>query len=353
MKPDISRTVFSVADRVYELADVVVWGLLSGAWGALEQQTREGLACLRRAEGLGEEPSAEDLDAAAARFRYERRLVAADDTQEWLDARGLDVDDWMEHIHRTVLRDRWAAELPEILKAFPISAEEVESAIWSEGLCAGAYLEMALGLAERAAVFSRSEAESGGDPECPEADVERLVGELPHRKQGVLGIPPSDILRRARDIACLAIVYDQVGDEVGAPETIDEEIETHALDWIRFDCREVALAEEGAARETALLVREDGLDLDEAASTAHALLRSGRIYLEDAEPEVRDRLLGAREGDLVGPFPSRGVYVLLEVVARVAPTPEDAAVRERARDQVLSRTVGREVVNRVKWHEAL
>ncbi|MGH2739410.1 MAG: hypothetical protein ACRDH6_02845 [Actinomycetota bacterium] len=349
----LSRTVFSVGERDYAWADVVVWGLVSGEWAALEQRTREGMSCLLRAKDSGEEPSPKDLEAAAARFRYQRRLVAADDTEAWLEARDLDVEDWMEHVRRSVLRDRWAGELPEIGAAYPVPAGDVEQMIWIEGICSGALSAMAEGLADRAAVFARARVDSGRDPNCPQPDVDRVAGRLPRSRDGVLGIPRKEIAARAEAVACFAIVYERLSDQVGAPELVDSEIETHALDWIRFDCREVALAEEGAAREAALLVRQDGLDLDEAAATAHATPRRERIYLEDADPAIRDRLLGAQEGDLVGPIPTGGVFVLLEVLARVAPTTDDPAVRARARDQVLGRTVGREVVNRVRWHETL
>ena len=83
---------------------------LRGELGALELQTRQGLACLRRLAAEAGAVPAESLRAAATVFRYERSLLAAEELEAWLDARGLTASDWNGYLRRLLVRERWVDE---------------------------------------------------------------------------------------------------------------------------------------------------------------------------------------------------------------------------------------------------
>src|SRR3989442_13262363 len=107
--------IFTVGGTAYVWEDVVLAAHLWGDWTALEQQVRDGLACLARLDEDDEDGLDEaDVDAAGTEFRYARDLVAAADLEAWLDGRGLTVGPGPDFIRRTLLVPRWARDLEEI-----------------------------------------------------------------------------------------------------------------------------------------------------------------------------------------------------------------------------------------------
>src|SRR2546427_523631 len=130
--------IFTVGGTAYVWEDAVLAAHLWGDWTALEQQVRDGLACLARLDEDDEDGLDEaDVDAAGTEFRYARDLVAAADLEAWLDGRGLTVDAWLDFIRRTLLVSRWANDLDEIRETYEIDDDEVAEAILCEAICSG------------------------------------------------------------------------------------------------------------------------------------------------------------------------------------------------------------------------
>ena len=75
----------------HDVADLVLVGLLTGHWPAVEVLAARGLGL--EAE-RSDQVSAEELEADLAAFRYERRLIAAAELREWLSRRALDIADF-------------------------------------------------------------------------------------------------------------------------------------------------------------------------------------------------------------------------------------------------------------------
>jgi len=345
------RKVFTVGKLDYRWDDVVLAGHLWGAWAGLEQAVREEIACVKHLAVLGEwarEPDVED--EAGDAWRYDRNLLAADDLEAWLTERGLDEDAWLEYIERTVLRSQWSNELAEITKAHRVKGEEIEALVYADAVCSGLLSELAEQLAGRAAVHDRV---TGGKktPSCTKTEVRGVLRKLPRTvaRDGVLGSRLD--ATRAERIACLEVVYRRFVGELAEPAAIEREISSHVLDWTRFDCTTVAFSSQAAAREGALLVREDGLPLAEAAAMAKAVVSRTHTVLEDAEPVLRDRLTPARPREVLGPLVVDGRHVLIGVTKRTEPTIKNAAIRKRAQERVIRRTIQREVGGRVAWHE--
>ena len=77
------------------------------------------------------------------------------------------------------------------------------------------------------------------------------------------------------------------------------------------------------------------------------------VYLEDIEPPLKDMLVSAGEGELLGPVSTGERFLLVAVEAKTRPSVDDPAIRERAEREVVRRAVEQEVINRVRWHERL
>lgn len=345
------RAVFTVGAREYGWEDVALAAHLWGEAAALERQTREGIACSKRLERLGEAGPETEMEEAADAWRYERDLLSGDDLHAWLDERHLTMDDWLAYIRRTVLRTQWSAELGHITKEQKVSSQEIGSALYGEAVCSGRLAELADRLAGQAAVYEREvgESKTRRPKGCSKTELRAVLKDFP-RGEGLLGARPVPT-ERAEFVACLWLSFDRFVDRLASPAAVDREIEAHTLDWTRLDCETVTFTGEDPAREAMLLVREDGLSLAEAAALARAPVEQHRYLLEDVAPPLRDRLVGARPGELIGSPSGDGGFLLISVVDRVEPSSRDRAIRKRAAEALVRRTVQREVGKRVRWHE--
>jgi hypothetical protein len=293
------RPVFSVEERVFRWDDVLDWAGRSGALAALEHETALGLAALER-DGL---PPADDVQAAAAAFRYARGLLSGDEMEAWLERRELTTEEWLDHLRRTLARERESGSEPQS----PAVAAD-EDAVWADAVCSGALDRWAFELAARLAVSRGAE-------------------------------PDDEAYARFRERAV-------------TDDAVTREIEGRRLEWLRVEGDRLELADEDVAREVVLSAREDGDSLAELAGRARAELRPLASYLDDLEPELAAAVLGAREGEILGPVTVAGRFVVAVPRRKAEPSPDDPALRGRAAELVFRRAVDRELEQRVRWHDA-
>jgi hypothetical protein len=168
-----------------------------------------------------------------------------------------------------------------------------------------------------------------------------------------MGVPPEVCRERLPALATLEVLFARFRGEVVTPKAVRDRLAIHRLDWIRVDCRYLAFAEEQAAREAVLSLREDGLGLDEVAGAAKAEVQEARLFLEHLDPAVRGRFLAAGAGDVIGPVPFADGIAAIVVDGKVLPTEEDPDARQRAEATVLAGFVEREIADRVHWHVPL
>jgi hypothetical protein len=349
-----SGPIFTVGATSYDWQDVVLAGCLWGEWPVLEERVRMGLACLARLDDLDEDDDGgldeEDIEDAAAEFRYARDLVAAADLEAWLDARGLDVDGWLDHIKRGLLLQRWAKDLDEIKATHPVDVEAIEAVIGAEAICSGVAGDLATRLAARAAVYVRAIEQGSGA--VGEDEVGHLVSSVRDtaRVHGLTGASAGAGHERLEHLARLEAVWRRFVSTEAPPRAIQAAIAARYLDWFRVSVQSVRVRDIDAAREVALCVRDDGRELDDIAAEAGLALEWADWWIEDVEASLRDRLVAARSGDLLGPLAVDGGFLLVSVLAKRSPSPDDPEVQARAERAALAAAVDREVSRRVTWH---
>jgi hypothetical protein len=292
-----STPVFTIDDRVYRWDDVVEYAGVTGDWDSIVAAASAGLAADTSAVQDA------DVDAAAQAFRRERRLVSADELQAWLEARGLTVDDWLGYVRRTLARES------DDLGAFGAPAGNHET--WVEAMCSGTLDMLAVTLATRLAVA----------PDTSFAELEA-----------------------AFDAFSIAAATD---------DAIAREVASARLDWLRVEYATARFADEDAAAEAALCVREDGDALDAVATRAGAELEERYEWLEEIDARLAPLLVAARPGEVVGPLPTLDGSLVAEVRCKTTVDVEDPEVRERAAAAVAEQAASRLVTERVVWHDEL
>jgi hypothetical protein len=316
LRPAVSaRPAFTVGPAAYTWEDVARAAALWSDWAGIERRAHAALASRRRLERTEADVAAADLEERARRFRFARRLFAADELRAWLERWDLGVEEWREYLRGSLLRERRAGE-PEALQASraPRGAD-VEPFVYVEAVCSGDLERAAEKLAGRAAAFAREGHVEKGDARALEEAYERL--------------------RRASV----------------TPEGLRREVEAHRLEWIRVEVEELVVAAETAGREALLALRDEGREMAAVARDAGTEVRRTRRYLHEMDGEVARAVLGLAEGELVGPLEVGGQYVLVRVHSKVPPSIDDPAIRARAEAALVDVALRRETANRVRWHE--
>lgn len=316
------RPVFAVDGEVFHWGDVVLHAQASGRWEELQAEARQGLACESHFDTIEEDGAEEAIDDAAAEFRYDRELITAEEMEAWLESRGITPEEWMGYIRRSVLRQLWADDLDEIVAEHAVDDADLDEALRIDLLCSGNHRILAEELAVEAAAAAASP--SSPSPSSPSSRDEALA--------------------TIRDRA----VYFR--EHAVAPEALSREVASNQMEWIRIDCRAISFTDEGPAREAALLLREDGLDIAEVAGEADVPLEEIVFYLDELEPDQHSRFLGATANDVVGPVQVDDRYTVYQVAAKVMPSVEDPEIQRRAEEGLIARVLAGEVTRRVRWH---
>jgi len=349
--PLIGQPVFSVATQICYWEDVILAGAVWGEWTTLEATVTRGLACLKRLSATGkDDASSAAAEAAAADFRYERDLVSAADAEAWLDRWGLSAEEWMSYIRRTLLQKRWAESIANFASKYPISATEVAGAMHSEMVCSGAIQRVARRLSARAAMQDYLASRSEGWLEDKD-EIARETQRFPAliAEHGILGVSAERCQERIPIVARLETAFNFFRKAVVTPRALQEHVGMHHLDWVWFQYPSLAFDREDMAREAALCLREDDMTLADVAASSRSQVREAHGFLEEIDRSLRDRFLGAREGEILGPIAVNGGFRLYHIASKRLPSVDDPAVRERAEQSVLRSVAGYETRQRVRW----
>jgi hypothetical protein len=275
-------------------------------------------------------------------FRRARGLLAGEEYLRWLGERGLTPADVNAHLARAALMAQGGDELARD------DPGEVAATICAEATLGGQLHRWAERLAHSAAA-ARGLAAAGGEPPVAAEDrIHALIDAAAAHTAS--GLTEDAARERAPRVASLQAAQDAFAEAAVTRERIAGCLAEHRLDWQRLVWEEVTFAGEGAAREAALWVREEGMALAEVADLAHATAEVREAYCSDV-PEVSGLLVAAAPGELAGPLAAEQGWRLLRLRERTAPALEDPALAERARGILVRDAIERHLAGRVRWHD--
>jgi hypothetical protein len=342
-----STPEFDFAELRFDRGSVVLAAIGWGEWQMLERSLAEGLACESEAALRGEHVDAEELRMAVVAFRRSRRLLAGEEYLQWLAERSLSTADVIVHLKRATLRRRAQDRLDEVLANAAPTSERVAQAIDAEAILSGRLRSWSERLARceaaRRALGARADGASSAEDEALRALLEAAG------QNQTSGLTTREVQDRAPRIAELVKAESAFRARVATPESIARRLREHGLDWQRLVWSEAVFRSEGAAREAALMVREDGVELDSVAGLAHADSRVREAYFSEV-PELAELLSASAPGELVGPLQGEGGWRLARLRERISPSAEAPALRKRVIDELVEDALARQLAGQVSWH---
>lgn len=348
------RPLFTVGSHTYDLRDVVAAAVVRRDWCALEDQARQGIACVRQARDRGVEPLDADVAQATDEFRRALGLFTVEETEEWLDGAGVRFGDWTAYLERLLLRRRWAGELDAIACQHAVTDAELAECLYTEAACSGALTRFGETLAVRAAMGERTRVEAPASQDHALDHREACARRCAALFGQVAGAESAGADWRARVTLAIGIegAYQATVARSVTPAVVRAQIHAQHLAWTQVCWRYLTLPDEDAAREAALCIRHEGASLDAVATRAATRIHREQPFLEDLDLMLRPAVLSAQPSELLGPLTAADGFRIAVVDRKIPPSPDDAAVRTRARTAVIE-GLEVEAQAQVHWHQRL
>lgn len=308
-------TAFSARGEPFTWEDAVLAAMVRGEWQTHQQVVLEAMACRAHAQRVGLALPVGEPGRSAQEFRYERNLLTAQQTEDWLRAHEVTSQEWSEYFRQSLSRVLLAQDRERLASTFVVADDVFQRASMVWAICSGALDQWARTLAGRVAVTLDDAADG--------ADGERF--------------------------AILEARFQKHQESAVTEKAVRDVIASNRMDWIRVDARSVTFADVSAANEAAMCVRDDKFDLGDVAADANVELVHEEKYLDEMPDAARDVILGARSGDLVGPIAIDDNWALYDIRAKRVPVYTDDHVRERAERSVMARVVAQSVRDNIVW----
>ncbi len=312
----LATPAFGYGDATHDIADLVLVGVLTGAWPDFEADVADGLALERARPGAVPD---DEVEAAVVDFRRGRRLISGAETATWLSERGLRLADVRAVLRRNALRAR------------PGRADRAEPdarlvpVLWPEAVCAGILTACA---DELRAWHTAADAVEVDDAANDVPDCDAVVALAP--------LSTAEVRGRTSALASMRAAYARFRATAVTEREIEARLAAHRLDWTVVSGVAVTLPTEGAARELRLRVTHDRDPLGRVVDELGIAPTPREVELADARSDLRADLLAAAPGDVVGPWSDDDGWHVLEVAGRrETDGASDETMRQRARDELV------------------
>jgi hypothetical protein len=327
--------VCTCGQREYTARDTIDAAFFRGELDATWKRFLARVAAEKQADEQDLDPDEAAISAAAEAFRYDHDLITAEETEAWLENRGLTLDDFSDYFCRqyyaSVLQDIVADEV-EYVSASSALRELFVAELILSGELERMMSDLMWRLAARCAETDRS-------PDLIALD-ERKFFDRNRIKPAQLA---NWLERLGRDLKWfnemveMEAAYRRCCDKLLVPRARQRELVTLRLLLTRFETELIELESRDAAREAQFCVREDGMSMEEVATEGGYPYQQVNFVFEDLPTDSQQALLRVSAGDVLEPVPRGDGFELWRLIKKVEPEPDDPNVKVRIDQRLLER----------------
>ncbi|MEP6604215.1 MAG: hypothetical protein ABJB69_09730 [Spartobacteria bacterium] len=328
--------VCACGNAEYTARDAIEMALFRGDLEPRWQEFLRRLAAEKRALELDLDVDDEAFDAAAEAFRYDHDLITAEETEQWLAARELNVDDFSEYF----LWVCWGRTPPEGTETQPmdyLSAPADLRDLFTIEMILSDQLDY---------VTTRFTWRLASLAELKDVDLAQVAEEKENflernkLKASELG-PWLEKLGRDEEWfsqrTTMEAAFRQRLKALLGPNAHQKELSSLRLQMTRFGIEVIELESRDAAQEALFCVREDGMSMEEVAKESQYPYRRAEFILEDLNEEVQQRFLSVTPGQLLDPLPRGEGFELCRITSRAEPQVDDPVIRGRIEQRLMNR----------------
>jgi hypothetical protein len=342
------RVIFRCG-RDYTVRDVIDAAYFRGELKSSWEELLRGL----EAEGeASAETDEEAIASAAEAFRYERNLITAEETERWLEERGLTLEDLTDYFTRAYWRTALNAKVAKPM-AFRSASRELRELLAAELFFSGEFDRMTKKHSWQVAASCAANKDDLPN-DVIEAERERFFA------RAAIGADEYSVLleQLKRDPSWFAEMislqanYQRQCEILLAGPAPDQELATVRLPLTRFDVEIVEIKSHDAAAEALLCVREDGMSMEAVAAQGRYPYRRATMLLEDIAEESQQKFLSVLPGEVLDPIGRGDGFQLCRVMEKAEPTLDDPLVRTRVEERIIERHFSALVSKHIEWTSA-
>lgn len=342
--------VFSCGNDSFNVRDLIDAAFFRGELNPIWTELLRLIAAEKQAAELDLEIDEAALDAASEKFRYEHDLITAEETERWLEARGLTLEEFSDffarHYWGSVLKGKAVAEEIDYLAA-PADLREL---LIAELIFSGELDEMAACLARRVVAGCEANGENV-EPGPILEERERFL-----ERAGIAATQLADLLGQLgrdnpwlEEMLRMEALSQSKASALPTPEARVREFRSLRLPLTRFAVEIIELESLDAAREALLCVRNDGLSMAEVANEGRYPYRCTDVLLEEVPEDSQQKFISVTPGSVLDPIPRGDGFQLLRVLEKKDPNPDDPAVRERIDQRIIERHFSELCAKHIRW----
>jgi hypothetical protein len=327
--------VCACENHEYKARDAIEAAYFRGQLDSLWQEFLRRVAAEKQADQDDMELDDDAIDSAAEGFRYDHDLITAEETEQWLAARGLNLDDFSDYFARQYCGNALSDVEPEMID-FVSAPPDLRNLFTADLILSGDMDGMTTQLSWRLAAAAEKK-----DVNEEAIEVERKS--FFERS----GVPPTQLSQwlqqLGHDLAwfdrtlTMEAAYQRRSETLLTPQSRQREMTTLRLQLTRFETEVIELESRDAAQEALFCVREDGMSMEEVATDGRYSYRCVSFLQEDIPDDLQQKFLSVTPGEVLDPIPRGECFELHRIVKKIEPQADDPAVLERVESRILGR----------------
>lgn len=343
------RTVFSSGARAFSVQEMLAAAQFRAELAEPWRDFLRVVAAEAKAEENAQEVEDAAIDAAVEQFRYRYDLITAEETERWVEDRGLTLSDFSAYFVRqywgeTANQDAAGAEIdyldaPDDLRAL-FTIELILS-----GALEGLTTRASWRVAARAAAPGEIDAQLLATEEERFRDRHGLSAGNEAKWLGKLGRDPEWL----REQLALEASYERDCHALLTREARAREISALRLPLTNFEVETIEFDSLDAAREGFLCVRQDGMTMEEVATEGRYPYRHTEVLLEDVPEDLQQKFLSVTPGEVLDPITHGEGFHLCRIIKKAEPELDDPLVKTRAENRILDRHFDELTAQHVQW----
>jgi hypothetical protein len=329
------RVVFTAGAKNFSVRDVIDAAHFRGEIDSHWTELLARLAAEKHAVESEAEVDNSAIDAAAVAFRYEHDLITAEETERWLELRGMTLADFGDHFVRAYWGETFSSEANSTAAPFHQSSAELRQLLAVELILNDQLDPMTTALAWRVAAVEGFDVVSAP----VQAERERFTartgfgaGEIQAWLHG-LG---RDDLWFEQTLTAEAAFHARC-DKLFTEEAQEREIRALRLPLTRFEVETIEFDSRDAASEAVWCVRSDGMSMAEVAQEGRYPYQRTELVLEEISEDLQQKFLSLTPGSILEPIPRDDGFQLARLLGKAEPKLDDPGVRSRVAERILAR----------------
>lgn len=344
-----SRVIFSRGERNFNAREVVDAALVRGEIAPLWSDFVRVLECDRLAAEEDLELDDDAIDSASISFRYQHDLITAEETERWLEDRGLSLAEFSDYFARHHWGRTYSGKVNPPASRYETAGADEKDLFLIDLILSDRLDRLADRLGFRIAALA---AENDKVDPIELADARGRF--MTKAKLDRVGLEQW-LAHLGRDMAWLdemlsaEVAYATATSALINDQALARELNSMRLNLTRFELETVEVDSRDAAAEVVACVRNDGMEMSEVAQESRYPFHQSEVLLEDIPADQQQRFFSVKAGTLFEPIPREDAFEVWRVKARVEPSLQDEAIRERLERLIIDRHFSDLISRHIDW----